>query len=176
VLNSDYVPHRVIDYQTAIVQVYSKDNGAYIVATYDKTIRDSVHRIYNIPAVIVLTNYVSTNNKPAAFSRRNIHLRDNYTCQYCAGKFSPENLNIDHVVPRSRPEKLPSGIRMNSFENCVTACISCNSKKANRTLQEAKMHLIRVPKVITRGQKLYLDITSKSRIPPEWKPYIEGMV
>lgn len=174
VLNSDYIPHRVVDWRASFVLVYSKDNGAYTVATYDDVIHDSAGRAYNIPAVIVLSTYITTNNKKASFSKRNIYLRDDFTCQYCGGKFDSSRLNIDHIIPRSRPEKLPKGIKMNSFENCVTACINCNSKKASKTLDEAKMRLLRVPRQITRGQKIYYDIISK-KVPSEWKPYIQGM-
>lgn len=175
VLNADYQCHRIITWQDAFIQIYSKDNGAYVVSTYDRVVKDSKGRAYNIPAVIVLSQYIETNNKRAAFSKRNIHLRDNFTCSYCGGKFSSDKLNIDHVVPRSRPDKLPAGIKINSFENCVTACLQCNSKKANKTLEEAKMHLLRVPRPITRGQKIYYEIVSRSRIPSEWEPYIKGM-
>lgn len=175
VLNSDYIPHRIIEWQAAFVLVYSKDNGAYIVATYDKTVSDSAGRKYNIPAVIVLTQYVSTNNKRSTFSRRNIYLRDEYVCQYCGNKFATQNLNIDHIYPRSKPEKLPAGIKMNSFENCVTTCITCNTKKANRTPEEAHMRLLRMPRPITRGQKIYYEIIHKNYIPQEWLPYVESL-
>jgi hypothetical protein len=63
--------------------------------------------------------------------------RDNYTCVYC-GK---EGLTIDHVVPRAQ-----GGIT--SSKNCVTACKSCNSKKADRTPEEAGMPFIYKPKTI----------------------------
>lgn len=175
VLNSDYMPHRIVTWQSAFVLVYSKDNGAYLVSSYDKVIHDSAGRPYNIPAVVVLSQYISSNNKRATFSRRNIYLRDRYTCQYCGNTYTTDKLNIDHIVPRSKPEKLGVGVKMNSFENCVTACIPCNSKKADRTLEEAKMSLIRSPRVITRGQKLYYDIIHRMPIPPEWLPYIESM-
>lgn len=175
VLNADYLPHRIVSWQDAFIYIY-KDNGAHIAATYDKTVKDSAGRTYNLPAVVVLNRYINTNNKKASFSKRNIHLRDNYTCMYCGGKFTSDKLNIDHLHPRSRPDKLPSGIKMNSFENCVTACIQCNGKKANKTIDEAKMRPIKMPRPITRGQKIYYEIVSKPRIPDEWKPYIEGLV
>lgn len=62
--------------------------------------------------------------------------RDEYSCQYCGRK---GNLTIDHVIPKSRggPE---------SWENLVAACHPCNSKKGNRTPDEAKMPLLRKPR------------------------------
>jgi hypothetical protein len=63
--------------------------------------------------------------------------RDNYTCVYC-GK---EGLTIDHVVPRAQGG-------LTTSKNCVTACKSCNSKKADRTPEEAGMPFLYKPKTI----------------------------
>jgi hypothetical protein len=65
-------------------------------------------------------------------------------------------------------------MKVNSFENCVSSCFNCNSKKADRTPKEAGMALISIPRPITRGQKVLLDIKSK-RIPVEWKPYVDSV-
>jgi hypothetical protein len=64
------------------------------------------------------------------YSKRNIMIRDGYTCAYCGCR---EELTIDHMVPASRGGKT-------SFENCVTACRPCNNRKNNRTPSEAKMY------------------------------------
>lgn len=172
ILNSDYTPFGVVSWKTAFTKMYSSD-VAYCVATYDKVIKDSAGRSYNLPAVIVLKQFVTTNNKKSPFSKKNVLLRDKFTCQYCKYKFDSNILQVDHVIPKSKPEKLPSGIKMNSFENTVTACFYCNSKKGNRTPKEAGMTLAKTPRPITRGQKIILEITSKS-VPDEWKPYLES--
>lgn len=172
VLNSDYSPFGVVDWKTAFCKLYSTD-VAYCVSTYDKVIKDSANRAYNLPAVIVLKHFVSSNNKKSPFSKKNVILRDKFTCQYCKYKFDSSVLQIDHVIPKSKPDKLPSGVKMNSFENTVTACFYCNSKKGNRTPKEAGMNLARTPRPITRGQKVVLEIMSKA-IPEEWMPYLEG--
>lgn len=31
--------------------------------------------------------------------RFEVYERDNYTCQYCGGKFDSESLSIDHLIP-----------------------------------------------------------------------------
>lgn len=68
--------------------------------------------------------------------------RDQYTCQYCGRHESQltarEELNRDHVLPQSRGGK-------NTWDNCVTSCTTCNSKKADRTPSEAGMKLRKVP-------------------------------
>ena len=101
-----------------------------------------------VPEVIVLQGYDGVPVRRVSFSRRNIYKRDNYTCQYCGRRRSSEDLSIDHVVPRSR------GGRM-SWTNCVLACLDCNVKKGNRTLEESGLRIIRAP------------------VKPDWAPYLE---
>jgi 5-methylcytosine-specific restriction endonuclease McrA len=92
-----------------------------------------------IPEVIVLRFCEQFTRPRVVFSRRNLFRRDKNTCQYCGRKYSTEDLSIDHVVPRSLGGK-------SSWTNCVVACLSCNSRKGNRTLQRAQMQLTRLPK------------------------------
>lgn len=33
--------------------------------------------------------------------RRNVFLRDEYSCVYCGQKFSPNELTLDHVIPQA---------------------------------------------------------------------------
>jgi len=64
--------------------------------------------------------------------------RDHNICAYCGEEFSTNLLTRDHVYPRSRGGS-------NAWENSVTACKSCNHRKANRTPEEAKMLLLYLP-------------------------------
>ncbi len=91
-----------------------------------------------VPEVITLTRYDRLPVKIVAFSRRNVFKRDGYMCQYCGCRPGSEELTIDHVVPRSR-----SGL--SSWTNCVLACIDSNTRKANRTPEQAKMPLLQKP-------------------------------
>lgn len=91
------------------------------------------------PEVIVLANYDGQGEKSVIFSRRNLFKRDRYTCQYCGSQPGPESLTIDHVTPKSR-----GGI--SSWENCVLACIECNKRKANKTVDESGLKLRKIPR------------------------------
>jgi len=93
-----------------------------------------------IPEIIVLRGYDGLPRRSVAFSRRNLYRRDQFTCQYCGNRPGSLDLTIDHVVPRSRGGRT-------SWENCVLACVECNKRKANRTLGEARMRLLRAPAV-----------------------------
>ncbi len=64
--------------------------------------------------------------------------RDGERCRYC-GCPCPDDLSIDHVFPRSRGGS-------DKPANLVVACFSCNSRKNDRTPEEARMPLLPAPK------------------------------
>ncbi|MCY2955780.1 MAG: HNH endonuclease [Planctomycetota bacterium] len=100
-----------------------------------------------IPEVVVLNSYDKVPCHEAPFTRRNLFLRDDFTCQYCGGRCTADRLSVDHVVPRSRGGKT-------TWDNCVLACVRCNARKADRTIKEAGLKLLRAPRR------------------PRWTPYI----
>jgi len=95
------------------------------------------------PAVIRLTKFIHV---PRRFRKQvtNTFLfaRDRYRCQYCgrAGiELRPrEALTRDHVVPLSRGG-------LNVWDNVVTACSPCNTRKANHLPTEIGMHPLTPP-------------------------------
>ena len=64
--------------------------------------------------------------------------RDAQLCLYCGQQFSRPHLTRDHVMPLSKGGR-------DTWENVVTACFHCNSRKSNRTPQQAGMPLLAVP-------------------------------
>ncbi|MEZ6036845.1 MAG: HNH endonuclease [Planctomycetota bacterium] len=101
----------------------------------------------NVPEVVLLRHYDRIPCHEAPFTRRNLFLRDDFTCQYCGIRAPNDRLSVDHVLPRSRGGTT-------SWENCVLACIHCNARKADRTLKEAGLRLLRPP------------------VRPRWTPYL----
>ena len=91
-----------------------------------------------VPRVIRLLKYDRVPRNSVKFTRRNVFLRDDYTCQYCHKRFTVSNLSLDHVVPRSQSGK-------STWDNIVTACLTCNVKKGGRTPEQARMFLKRQP-------------------------------
>ena len=91
-----------------------------------------------VPEVVTLTNYDRPRESAVTFSRRNLFKRDHMTCQYCGDRPGGPELTIDHVVPRAQ-----GGV--STWENCVLACVECNTRKANRTPDQARMHLRKRP-------------------------------
>jgi 5-methylcytosine-specific restriction endonuclease McrA len=91
------------------------------------------------PEVILLKTYEGEGGRAVVFSRKNLFKRDRYTCQYCGLQPGPEELTVDHVVPRSR-----GGV--SSWENCVLACVECNKRKADRTPVQAGLKMRKTPR------------------------------
>ena len=91
------------------------------------------------PEVVVLSKYDGMAERSVVFSRKNIFKRDRYTCQFCGAQPGPESLTIDHIKPRSK-----GGI--SSWDNCVLACLECNKRKSDRSLEDAGMKLRKIPK------------------------------
>ena len=124
----------------------------------------SVRLKFKIPEVIVLTYNDRMFNRGPKFSRRQIWKRDNYTCQYCGKRPGPEELNVDHVIPRAQGG-------LTTWENCVLSCITCNSRKDNRTPEQAHMKLRKIPvKPKSAGFHHEHKVTLKS-----WNHFISEM-
>lgn len=130
VLNADfrplsYYPLSLWPWQEAIKAVFL--DRVDIVAEYDHAVRSPSFEM-RLPSVVSLKNFV-VQDRPPAFTRFNVFLRDAFQCQYCG---SPDDLTFDHVVPRSRGGRT-------TWENIVTACAPCNLAKGGRTPNEAHM-------------------------------------
>lgn len=145
ILNGDYQPLTKYPLSLNTVRKVIKSllkGRVSIVKEYDETIalgNDVIH----LPKIVVLKKYINVSHTPK-FSRKNVYLRDNYTCQYCGKRFSPNDLTFDHIVPRCHGGKT-------TWDNIVTACKTCNGKKGGKTLEEAHMHLLNQPFVPTMG-------------------------
>lgn len=177
-LNADFTPHSFITWQKAMTQILTDHkNGAYVVEYYDDwNIKDGKGREYKVPAVIALKEYINDADERASYTKSNIYARDKMTCQYCGQKFKKQDLNIDHVVPRSRWHKIGNGTRVSSFENTVTSCKECNSKKADQTCSESGMFPIKKPVAITNRQNFLNRLSLMEYVHVKWLPYIEGMI
>ncbi len=133
-LNGDYSYLCQIDWKRAICLVISEK--AKVLKYSDRMIH-GVGKAFRVPAVMVLIKIVrSVYRNRVPFNKKNVLVRDQYTCVYCGRRQKP--LTIDHVIPVSRGGKT-------DFENCVTSCVTCNNKKGARTPSEAEMHLKRRP-------------------------------
>jgi 5-methylcytosine-specific restriction endonuclease McrA len=79
-----------------------------------------------------------------------LFLRDRHLCAYCGNAFADGDLTVEHILPVSRGGRL-------SWTNVVTACRSCNTRKGNRTPEEARMPLLYVPYAVCRNEGFILS-------------------
>lgn len=155
VLNRNFYAVHIADWRQAISMVYQGhaevvDDG---MATYDFDSWTELSSMMEahpagfvhttslriaVPEVIRLTRYDRLPRREVAFTRHNIYEHYRYRCCYCGGRFSTRELNLDHVVPKSRGGPT-------NWENIVTACLPCNGRKANRLPKEAGMRLLAGP-------------------------------
>lgn len=160
VLNASYEPLNITNWRRAVVLLLKgkaeqvEDNGKYIYADLP------------LPTVIRLRHYVRVPYKDIPLSRRNILHRDGHSCQYCG--YIGDDLTLDHVIPRSRGGG-------DTWENLVTACVTCNVKKGSRTPKEAAMILRYPPR--KPHSSLYFEVSKhvKSGLHQEWQKYIIGL-
>jgi 5-methylcytosine-specific restriction endonuclease McrA len=160
-LSAWYLPMRVLGWQDAVKLVYL--SNVDVLVEYDEEIR-SPSTVWKMPAVVRLRRVVPNRALGVKFSRTNVYLRDQYTCQYCARKLPAAELTFDHLIPRSR-----GGRR--SFANIVTACRPCNTRKGHRTCDQAGMFPLREP-VHPKALPIAASIAAEHGAPEEWIPYL----
>jgi len=122
-----------------------------------------VNRMIRVPRVLLLSTYDRLPKKSVRFSRYNIYLRDRNTCQYCGHPFPKYELNLDHVIPRSRGGKT-------TWENVVCSCIDCNRRKGGHLAEEVGMRLMRRPVKPQWGP--LSDFLIKGIQYQQWKPFL----
>ena len=180
VLNKNFEPVQLTTARRAFVLLYG---GAALALdeegeTYDfdlwrvLPVRDdddgvpTVAGSVRVPRVVHLHRYDRTPRLQVRLTRRNLMVRDAHQCQYCGRKPTLRELNIDHVLPRSR-----GGV--DSWENLVTSCKACNLRKGWKTPEEANMRLARRPfrPKWTMSAQILLGTGSRYR---EWEPFLQA--
>ena len=179
VLNADYSPLGIISWKRAIVwsaqyDQHSKMSIDIIDFYKDDWIVGTNNKKHPIPAVVKTNRYFKLHNQRVNFSRKNLFIRDAYTCQYCYQKKDTTNLTYDHVIPKSAWKGKTGS--PTCWTNIVTACVECNKKKGNKTPTQANMKLLNLPYQPAKSFK-YLPVVGlliniRSDIPKEWEPYL----
>lgn len=136
VLNASYEVLNVTRWQRALCLIFS--GKAELLESHEHLIR-TADAAFEMPSVIRLVYYVKKPRTEVPFSRANVLMRDRYACQYCDTIGVSATLTLDHVTPRSMGGET-------CWENIVTACRECNSRKGNRTPEKAGMSLKKKPR------------------------------
>jgi Restriction endonuclease len=161
VLNASYEPINVCAARRALVLVLK---GVAAAEEHANTLVHSSRTAIRLPSVIRLLEYRRIPHQTRALSRKNILMRDRYTCQYCLKVLPSSELTLDHVIPRSRAGET-------TWENLVACCHPCNNKKGNRTPDEAGMKLARQPRPFSLHTSRHLmRLLGKSD--DQWRKYL----
>ena len=161
VLNASYEPIHVCAARRAIVLILKG------IASAEEVTHVRVHSAFDsfrLPSVIRLLEYRRIPHQTRALSRKNILMRDRYTCQYCLRTLSSSDLTLDHVTPRSRAGET-------AWENLVTCCHPCNNRKGGRTPEEAGMPLARLPRPFSLHTSRHL-MRVLARSDAQWRKYL----
>lgn len=148
VLNATLEPIGVASLKRAVAFVLKE--RAQIMLAADETIRSNSVEL-PVPRVVVFNEYVAIPHSRLydrmPWSRRGVLERDRRRCAYCRRTGD----TIDHVLPVSRGGD-------SNWLNTVTACVTCNGKKGNRTPKEAGMELRFEPRVVWRREVMMLAV------------------
>ncbi len=128
--------------------------------------RDCIHTVrmrLRLPSVILLRYYDRVPAKEVKFNRQNLFERDGHCCQYCGKVYTVKELNLDHVIPRMNGGRT-------SWENVVTSCVRCNSRKANRMPHQAGMHLLKKP-TKPKWRPFAYAVSTADRV-EHWEPFL----
>lgn len=164
VLNQNYEPLNVCNVRRAIVLVI--DGKAEILEAHDVTVATASRR-FPSPSVIRLVYLIRRPRPRVKLTRREVFIRDGYTCQYCGRQMG--DLTIDHVIPRSRGGQ-------HTWDNLVSACKTCNHRKGGKSLGEARMQLKTIPKEPSAGIYYTIERRLDTTINAGWEKFLPGYI
>ena len=157
-LNATFEPLAVVTAQRAVVLMLS-GKAECVEVTLGGAFH-SENLTLPAPSVMRLSRYVRVPYRRAVpMTRAGVLRRDGRRCAYCAKRAD----TIDHVLPRSRGGG-------HTWDNCVAACKSCNSRKADRLLEELGWTLGFVPRPPHRAAGGVLVLAVEPL--PAWEPWL----
>lgn len=164
ILNAGYEPLKVVNWQKAIV-LWLQDK-VDILEYHSVQVRSASAK-FKLPSVLRLRKYIRPNYSSVVvkFSRQNLFIRDNHTCQYCGNRFPEKILTVDHVKPVSKGGG-------HEWTNVVAACGPCNNKKGDMTPEQADMPLRKRPVQPKWLPSKEFSYSKHSSCPDNWEPYL----
>ncbi|MBV8151269.1 MAG: HNH endonuclease [Candidatus Eremiobacteraeota bacterium] len=158
VLNFTYEALNITSFQRAVKLIFS--GKAEIVHDRDRLIASPSWEL-RMPSIIRMLYYIKRPMQKVALTKKNVLLRDDYSCQYC-GVRGERMMTVDHVIPRSKGGA-------STWENLVCACMRCNNRKNNRTPHDANMSLKRKPR--TPKYIPWIQVR-RHTLPGEWHKFL----
>ena len=158
-LNATFEPLAVVTAKRAIVLMLA-GKAECVEETLGGVAFHSESLTIPAPSVMRLSRYVRVPYRHAVpMTRAGVLRRDGRRCAYCSKRAD----TIDHVVPRSRGGA-------HTWDNCVAACRTCNSKKADRLIEELGWKLDVTPRAPDRAAGGILVLAVEPL--PSWEPWL----
>jgi 5-methylcytosine-specific restriction endonuclease McrA len=166
VLDRHFIPKGVTPLTRAMLKIGLEDSPYTVELWEEKPLGGTNGQVHRKPSVIRLKYDLNLDGRKyrTANSRKDIYLRDKYTCQYCSTVLPAKELTLDHVFPQSRGGT-------SEATNLVTACKKCNGRKRDRTPEEARMPLIN-PLVVYQVGLHRVELCHYAERRPEWTKYL----
>ncbi len=162
VLNSDYSFLNVVTPAKAFSYIA---RGKVIVEKATEKVLTTAEESFKIPLIVRFTYYIrQVYKRKVPWSKKNVLIRDNYTCGYC-GVYDKSHMTVDHVVPKADGGK-------NTFENCVASCKPCNNRKGDRSCHQMGMfpkHRMVQPTISEFMKKWYKSFGVEDIIKTLWE-------
>ena len=124
--------------------------GDRVLEMYGGCNRRGERSVLRLPSILACEGKVHAEHCQPPLENCFLFRRDQNLCMYCGNGFAASDLSRDHVLPLSRGGR-------DSWTNVVTSCRRCNNRKADRTPEEAGMHLLAVPFAPNQYEFLYLS-------------------
>ena len=134
VLDVAGAPHRWINVRDA-AHYYATDMIAWAIGTNEFVLRGGTQHATGLQSMIRASSIIAIKgrnfmvrqfDRVPTLTKQMLLARDRYICAYCAQRFPFEQLEMEHILPKSK-----GGAE--SWMNLVTACKACNQRKSNRT-------------------------------------------
>ncbi|HEV3156150.1 MAG TPA: HNH endonuclease [Candidatus Baltobacteraceae bacterium] len=158
VLNFTYEALNITSFQRAVRLLFA---GKAEVVHRSESLVSSPSFTFRMPSIIRMLYYVRRPMQKVALTKKNVLLRDDYTCQYCGVK-GERQMSVDHILPRSKGGA-------STWENLVCACMRCNHRKNDRAPEHANMVLRRRPKA---PKYIPWIRVKRNTLPDEWHKFL----
>jgi len=163
-LSAQGVPQSWISLEQAVLH-YAANEVRWEAGGQVAVFHGGHNAVTGLQSVIEVNSIIGTHGVPRinpfdlrpSLSNVKLFSRDRNVCAYCGHHFHEEDLTREHIVPLAQKGR-------DHWMNVVTACRSCNHRKANRTPEQARMPLLYTPYVpslwedfILRNRRILAD-------------------
>lgn len=92
-------------------------------------------------------------------------------CAYCGEKITQTQMQVDHLIPMELYEAYAAiGQDLDTMDNYMPACRSCNHYKSSMTLEKFRAAIERFPAVLARDSVTYRNAVRFGVVLPNPQP------